>query len=140
MNRIDAKRGALLLTSLVVAIVCICLILASLIVYNSNKESYKDSSQDIVFGEWPSPFNNVQGHDAFKVHMYFVAGNGTFGENVQVSFDPDEGVTILIHDEAGRVLFKSFLMMYKGFHSGQKIKVNHRDRENINYEQNFEEF
>ena len=50
-------------------------------------------------------------------------GNGTFGENVQVSFDPEEGVVILIHDDAGRVLFRSVLMMYKGFQSGQKIKV-----------------
>ena len=53
-----------------------------------------------------------------------LAGNGTFGQNVDVTFDPDEGIKITIHDNAGRVLFKSLFNMFKGYQSGQKIKVN----------------
>lgn len=49
MGRIDAKRAALLLTSLVVAIISVCLILASLIVYNSKDDEY--ISQDIILGQ-----------------------------------------------------------------------------------------
>ena len=55
--------------------------------------------------------------------VFFPTGNGTFGQNVAVTYDPDEGIEITIHDNAGRVLFKSLLNMYKGYKSGQKFKV-----------------
>ena len=89
-----------MLVSLGMAVCCVSIIIATLVIHSTEPTEPTEPSAE----QKPS--------------------NMTFGSNVEVSFDPEEGIQIVIHDNMGRVLFRSVFTMYKGITSDQIIKVN----------------
>ena len=95
---LDGKKAVFLVVTLGIGVTCVSVIIATLVLH----------SKDVEPTEAPIEQNPT---------------NMTFGQNVEVSFD-EEGMQIIIHENVGKVLFKSIFNMYKGLTSEQKIKVN----------------